>query len=128
MEELYKKQFPLTGGNITITEPTVEDLYAQSQHHQNQGRGHNDPSKVLITNNCYNNYSLAPTKTVSIKRRADSRLDEGDLVTLLTTVDLPTILKIFGSLLLERKVVLISRALRYFYRRHRYSKVSQLCI
>lgn len=68
MEELYKKQFPLTGGNITITEPTVEDLYQSQHHHQ----GHDS---TVITN-CYNNFSLSPTKTVSIKRRVDHRLDE----------------------------------------------------
>ncbi|XP_035703289.1 uncharacterized protein DDB_G0283357 [Folsomia candida] len=103
MEELYKKQFPLTGGNITITEPTVEDLYQSQHHHQ----GHDS---TVITN-CYNNFSLSPTKTVSIKRRVDHRLDEIDLVTLLTTVDSGIVIKIFGSLLLERKVVVISRAL-----------------
>jgi len=106
MEELYKKQFPSTGGSITITEPVLEELYQSPHHHQSLGH---DPSSVT---NCYSKYSNSPPKTVSIKRRSDHRLDEGDLLTLLTTVDLPTVIKIFGSLLLERKVVLISRALR----------------
>jgi hypothetical protein len=107
MEELYKKQFPGTGGSISITEQALEELY-QSPH-QHQTRGH-DSSTVA---NCYNNYSVSPPKTVTIKRRSDHRLDEGDLVTLLTTVDLTIVIKIFGSLLLERKVVLMSRALRF---------------
>jgi hypothetical protein len=105
-EELYKKAFPVQGGHITITEPPMEDLYQSTQNHQLHGH---DPT--LITS-CYT-YSLSPPKTVSIKRRVDSRLDEGDLVTLFMTLDVTTIIKIFGSLLLERKVVLISRALRF---------------
>lgn len=91
MEELYRKQFPQTGGTITVTEPASDEMY---NFYTGNLRG------------------FSPTRGVSIKRRADPRLDEEDLVTLLTTVDLPIVLKIFGSLLLERKVVLISRALR----------------
>lgn len=109
MEELYKKQFPATGGSISITEPAVEELYQSPHHHQSLGH---DPN---VMTNCYNNFGVTPAKTVSIKRRADHRLDEGDLVTLLTTIELATVIKIFGSLLLERKVVLISRALRYYF-------------
>lgn len=89
MEELYKKQFPVTGGSITVTEPLLEDPYG--------GGGR---------------YAPYHTKAVTIKRRVDHRLDETDLLTLLSALDLTVVIKVFGSLLLERKVVLISRALR----------------
>lgn len=93
-QELYKKSFPPPGTSITLTEPTIEETYVQNEH---MG---------------YGSLTGSPMKTVTIRRRADHRLDEGDLVTLVSTVDLSIVIKLFGSLLLERKVVLLSRALR----------------
>ncbi|ODM98279.1 Suppression of tumorigenicity 5 protein [Orchesella cincta] len=93
LQELYKKSFPAPGSSISITEPTIEETYVSNEHVG------------------YGSLTGTSPKAVTIRRRADHRLDEGDLVTLVSTVDLSIVIKLFGSLLLERKVVLLSRAL-----------------
>ena len=98
MEQLYNKNFPPPDEAISIQDPISEDTYVLS-------------AKNSMA--CYNSVNYVQPKLVSIRRKADHRLDDHDVVTLLTRIDVTTVLKIFGSMLHERKVVLISRALRY---------------
>jgi hypothetical protein len=48
----------------------------------------------------------------TVRRPQDSRLEERDLAQLFSAVCVPSLLKLFSSLLLERKVILISNSLR----------------
>ena len=105
MEELYKKGFPQPGDSICVEMP--EDLYSSIRNPT--------PTIPFNNGNQKGDASANPfkkTNMVTLKRKSDHRLDERELVTLLTTLDLSIVLKVFGSLLLERKVVLISRALK----------------
>jgi hypothetical protein len=96
MEQLYNKPFPPPDGDICIQEPISEETYVMS-------------TKANVS--CYSNVGYVQPKVVTIRRKADHRLDDQDLVSLLTKLDVTTVIKIFGSMLHERKVVLISRAL-----------------
>jgi hypothetical protein len=49
---------------------------------------------------------------LTVRRPQDSRLEERDLTQLFSALSVPSLLKLFGSLLLERKVILISNSLR----------------
>lgn len=50
---------------------------------------------------------------VVFQRPADHRIEETDLMILFNTLKMDVLLQIFGSLLLERKVVLVGKCLRY---------------
>jgi hypothetical protein len=49
---------------------------------------------------------------LTVRRPRDSRLEERDLAQLFSALCVPALLKLFSSLLLERKVILISNSLR----------------
>ncbi|KAJ4444122.1 hypothetical protein ANN_05911 [Periplaneta americana] len=49
--------------------------------------------------------------TTVVRRPLDSRLEERDLTQLFSALPVPALLQLFGSLLLERKVILISNSL-----------------
>ena len=51
--------------------------------------------------------------TTVVRRPLDSRLEERDLTQLFSALPVPALLQLFGSLLLERKLILISNSLRY---------------
>jgi hypothetical protein len=50
--------------------------------------------------------------TTIVRRPLDSRLEEHDLTQLFSAVPVPVLLQLFASLLLERRVILISNSLR----------------
>lgn len=50
--------------------------------------------------------------TTFVQRPVDSRLEEHDLTQLFSALPVSALLQLFGSLLLERKVILISSSLR----------------
>jgi len=52
------------------------------------------------------------TVVLTVHRPQDSRLEERDLAQLFSALCVPSLLKLFSSLLLERKVILISNSLR----------------
>lgn len=112
MEDLYKKPFPTPTENIVVTDPIQDDVYLPYGQQNNSRTAVVEENTTNGLTQCYNNFLISSPKSIVLRRKADQRLEEGDLVMLLSTLDLNTLLKLFGSLLLERKVVLISRSLK----------------
>ena len=84
----------------------VQDPIHEDEHHpQVRGLDANFTGQRFPT-------KTSPVKTLIIPRRPDQRMEESDLLTLFKTLDLNIIMKLFGSLLLERKVILLSKALK----------------
>ncbi|XP_067000147.2 uncharacterized protein [Anabrus simplex] len=88
IKELYACEFPNPGQALKL--PT--------SHHG--AVGHGSPSDSLLS--CIAN---------QLRRPLDLRLEERDLTQLFSTLSVPVLLQVFGSLLLERKVLFISCSL-----------------
>jgi len=86
INELYDEDLPEAGKNLLIQ----------------------DPISMLPTSSI--DYGMAVP--LMIRRKPDCRLENTDLYILLTSLDLSTVLKLFGSLLLERKIIILSKHLK----------------
>ncbi|KAJ9593008.1 hypothetical protein L9F63_015327, partial [Diploptera punctata] len=84
IKELYSCQFPAPGQGLRLS----------------------------TANTSYNTAGpVCSMVTTVVRRPLDSRLEERDLTQLFSALPVPVLLQLFGSLLLERKVILISNSL-----------------
>ncbi|XP_048487924.1 DENN domain-containing protein 2A isoform X2 [Plutella xylostella] len=122
LQQLFETDFPNPGEEITLQYTpknlTLTDL-TRSKTLPDQRRS--ESVKTNSVSECYdveNNNSvkkvLVSVQSVRmnlLKRPIEPRVDEGGLSVLLDTLGAGLLIKVFGSLLLERKVVLISDSL-----------------
>ena len=102
MDVLYQSPFTPPGRSLVVQDPVYDEIY---QHPQMRSIDHNHAAQRYSTRS-------NPMQALIIHRRPDQRMEESDLLTLFKALDLNIIMKLFGSLLLERKVILLSRALK----------------
>ncbi|XP_030031084.1 DENN domain-containing protein 2A isoform X2 [Manduca sexta] len=114
LQQLFETDFPSRGEEVTVsyhhTGPSKEMVKCSTMPDMRSSAGgsdldyydvenNNGPRKVMLSFEGY--------RTKTIKRPIEPRVDEDNLSTLLDLLGAGLVIKVFGSLLLERKVIII---------------------
>lgn len=104
----FEREF---GGSNTDLKSAGNNLYEEVKFEKNKVM--NLTEERIDKEQKYRNYSAKNClEFVNIKRQLEPRLDEDNLSVLLDSISVSVLVKIFGTLLIERKVVIVCDKLR----------------